>query len=250
MHSHILPDFDDGAKDPGESLSLIDSLRKQGVTNICLTPHFYTNERSLEDFVEARNRSFAKFKQYIPNDINIVLGAEVYVTQFLFNNVNLRDITYGKSRYVLTEFAYNSDFKNKTMQQIYMLIENFRVIPVIPHVERYDALMSKPEIIEELKSMGIKIQTNVGSYTEKAPFFRKRKLLKYINDGLIDFLGSDTHNFKHNSPEVFREAYRVITTKCGSHKANLLMTNAEKLFNAAVNGEAESRKITYSDFIG
>ena len=43
MHSHILPDFDDGAKDVDESLLLINELRKQGVRNICLTPHLYTN---------------------------------------------------------------------------------------------------------------------------------------------------------------------------------------------------------------
>lgn len=37
MHSHILPDFDDGAESVEDSLALIDSLVKQGVTNICLT---------------------------------------------------------------------------------------------------------------------------------------------------------------------------------------------------------------------
>lgn len=251
MHSHILPEFDDGAESVDDSLALIDSLVKQGVNNICLTPHFYTNERSLEDFVEERKIAFDKFSPHIPEDVNIVLGAEVYVTPFLFNNTNLNDITYGKSRYILTEFSYSASFKNKTMQQIYMLIENFRVMPVIPHVERYETLMSKPEIIEELKSMGVLIQTNISNYTEKASFFRKRKLLKYISGGLIDLLGSDAHSFKHNSPEEYRETYRTISTKCGSHSANLLMENAERVFTAAVNGETKLRRNnSYSDLIG
>ncbi|MEE1172679.1 MAG: CpsB/CapC family capsule biosynthesis tyrosine phosphatase [Ruminococcus sp.] len=250
MHSHILPDFDDGAESVEDSLALIDSLVKQGVTNICLTPHFYTNERSLEDFVTERNSAFNKFLPEIPEGVNVVLGSEVYVTPFLFNNTNLNDITYGKSRYILTEFSYSSSFKNKTMQQIYMLIENFRVMPVIPHVERYETLMNKPEIIEELKSMGILIQSNIGNYTEKASFFRKRKLLKFISGGLIDILGSDAHSFKHNTPEVFSEAYKTISTKCGSHSANLLMENAERVFNAAIKGESKiSRNKFYSDLI-
>ena len=40
MHSHILPAFDDGAKTVEDSLALIDCLKRQGVRNICLTPHF------------------------------------------------------------------------------------------------------------------------------------------------------------------------------------------------------------------
>ena len=58
MHSHILPEFDDGAKSVQEALDLISVLKKQGVNNICLTPHFYTHEMSLEDFVKSRNEAF------------------------------------------------------------------------------------------------------------------------------------------------------------------------------------------------
>ena len=45
MHSHILPGIDDGAKTVEDSLELLSCLKNQGVTNICLTPHFYTNEQ-------------------------------------------------------------------------------------------------------------------------------------------------------------------------------------------------------------
>ena len=93
MHSHILPAFDDGAKTIEDSLALIDCLKKQGVSNICLTPHYYTNERSFEDFLTKRQQAFEKFRPYIPQDVNIVLGAEVYVTDYLFNNDDLTGIT-------------------------------------------------------------------------------------------------------------------------------------------------------------
>ena len=50
MHSHILPGIDDGAPSVEKSLVILNELKKQGVTNVCLTPHFYTNEISAEDF--------------------------------------------------------------------------------------------------------------------------------------------------------------------------------------------------------
>ena len=134
MHSHILPNFDDGAKSVEESLTLIDALRKQGIRNICLTPHFYTNEMSLEDYLVSRQEAFDAFAPYIPDDINIVLGSEVYVTEYLFNNNDLSGITYGNSRYILTEFPYSMRFEEKAMQRIYMLMQNFKLRPVIPHV--------------------------------------------------------------------------------------------------------------------
>ena len=120
MHSHILPAFDDGAKTVEDSISLIESLKSQGVTNICLTPHFYTNERSLERFLEKRARAFERFKPYIPDDVNLVLGTEVYVTSYLFNSDDLSQITYGKSNYILTEFPYSMQFNEKDMHMAIM----------------------------------------------------------------------------------------------------------------------------------
>lgn len=93
MHSHILPGIDDGAKTVEDSLELLSCLKNQGVTNVCLTPHFYTNEISLEDFIAERAEKFEKFKPHIPNGMNIVLGTEVYVTKYLFNNENIKGIT-------------------------------------------------------------------------------------------------------------------------------------------------------------
>ncbi len=234
MHSHILPGFDDGAKNVEISLKLIDSLKKQGVNNICLTPHFYTNERSIDSFVEERDRVFEEFRPYIPEDVNVVLGAEVYVTHYLFNNDDFSEITFGKSKYILTEYAYNCTFSERTMQKIYMLMNNNGLIPVIPHVERYPYLMENLSFISELQDMGIIIQTNAKSYASDASFFRKRKLLKMISKGYIDILGTDAHSFTHNNPEAFSEAMDIISQKCGRNRLEEMMEIAGDIFNKAL----------------
>lgn len=234
MHSHILPAFDDGAKTVEDSLALIGCLQKQGVNNICLTPHYYTNERSLLDFLRKREQAYLNFAPHIPEGVRIVLGAEVYVTDYLFNNKDLSGITYGKSNYILTEYPYNSQFSDKTMQKFYSLIQNYGLIPVMPHVERYHFLVDHPEYIEEMQDLGVIIQTNVSNYSDKSPFFRKRKLLKLIAGGYINILGTDAHSFVHNTPEVFSQAMNTIREKCGSHVLNQMMETAEMMFTAAV----------------
>lgn len=234
MHSHILPEFDDGAKSVEESLALINVLKKQGVNNICLTPHFYTHEMSVEDFVKSRREAFEKFKPYIPEDVNIVLGTEVYVTRYLFNNADLSALTYGSSRYILTEFSYDSRFSDNTMNKFYTLINSYNLIPVIPHIERYQTLMDNSSIISELQDMGVVIQTNISNYAKKASMLKRRKLLKMISEGLIDIIGSDAHSLRHNTPEVYAEAINCIESKCGSQVIAQMMNNAKEIFENAL----------------
>ena len=237
MHSHILPAFDDGAATVKDSLALIECLKKQGIRNICLTPHFYTHEMSVEDFISSRKEAFERFRPHIPDDVNIVLGTEVYVTQYLFNSNDLSGLTYGKSKYILTEYGYNSTFNDRTMRFFDMLVRNYGLIPVMPHVERYEYLLNNPDVICELQDMGVIIQTNISNYVAKAPFFRKRKLLKYISNGWIDILGSDAHSFSHNSPEVFSEAMKTIEDKCGRGTLGRMMKTSEQIFNSALSAE-------------
>ena len=234
-HSHIIPGIDDGAKSVEMSMEMIGCLKKQGVQRIVATPHFYAHrEDGIPAYLEKRQQAFDRFRPYIPEDVNIVLGAEVYVTDYLFNNDDLTGITYGNSRYILTEYPYNSQFGEKTMQKFYALIQNHRFIPVIPHVERYRSLTDNPDFIEELKDIGVIIQTNVSNYADKAPFFKKRRLMKLIDAGLIDILGTDAHSFSHNTPELYSQAIKNISEKCGKHKLDKMMDAASVIFNSAV----------------
>lgn len=233
MHSHILPDFDDGAKTVEESLELISSLTSQGVHNICLTPHFYTHEMSYSSFLEKRQEAFEKFKPHIPKDVNIVLGTEVYISDLLFNNADLKGITYGSSRYILTEFGYNMKLNDQTLKQFYMLIQNYGLIPVIPHVERYPYLISHPDTIAQLQDIGVVIQTNISNFAKKTPHRKNHKLLKFISKGLIDIIGSDTHSMTHNPPNVFSEALETIDKKCGEDTVEHMMRRAARIFNKA-----------------
>lgn len=240
LHSHILPEMDDGARSVEESLELIASLKKQGIHNICFTPHFYTHRRSIDSFLEKRANAYAKFLPEKPEDVNIVLGAEVYVTKYLFKNDGRDDfsgITYGKSRYILTEYGYESTFSGKTLRYLDIFQQNHGLVPIIPHVERYGYLIDNPDVIRDLRHMGVIIQTNISNYTAKSPFFKKRKLLRYISEGLIDVLGSDAHSFTHNTPEVYAEAMNIIADKCGKNVVYEMAKKSEIIFDRALNGD-------------
>lgn len=214
MHSHILPAVDDGAKNIEESLTLINRLRRAGVTDICLTPHYYTHKESLSDFLKRRNSAFTKLKSYVSDDVRLHLGAEVYVTKYLFSNEeDLKSVCYNGTNYMLTEFPYSSTFDGETLRFINMLINNHGIKPVLTHVERYPYLLKHLNVLEDLIYMGVTVQSNACSFTE---FPLKLRLTKMLKNGYIQLIGSDAHSLKRNTPDAYNDLNELINKKLSS----------------------------------
>lgn len=227
LHTHILPGIDDGAKTPEEALILIDSLRNQGINHLCFTPHFYTHKEAIEDFLVRREEAKRQFLSLVPDDVQVKVGAEVYVTKYLFSEErDLRALCIEDTNYMITEFSYDSTFSDNTMRMITYLRDR-GIFPIIPHVERYPHLMKNKDKLLELIYGGVLIQSNAVSFTK---FSSKRKLLRMVRDGYIQLLSSDTHSMTRNTPVAMTEAIKFISDKCGVEPVNSLIMNAEKVF--------------------
>lgn len=227
LHTHLIPMIDDGAQSVEESLMLIEELSNQGIENIVLTPHFYTHKESAEDFVLRRNEAYKEIRNLIPDYLNVKLGAEVYVTDYLFaEERDLRPLCIEGTNYMITEFSYDSDFSGGSMRRLLKLI-GLGYIPIIPHVERYPALIKKKSKLDELIDMGVLIQSNFISFTEKG---KSRKLLKLLNSGYIHILSTDVHNLSRNAPDSISKAMEIISKKCSFDIINSLNQNARDVF--------------------
>lgn len=228
MHSHILPEMDDGSKSVELSLEIIDKLRAQNVKNICFTPHYYTNEESMRNFLSRRDESINKLLPNLPDDINVCIGAEVYVTDYLFNNKDLSEICYGDSKYILCEFSFSSHFSERTMEYFYKLKGNYGLKPVLTHIERYEHLMADEGLVEDLCDEDIIIQTNVGAFKG---FSQKRRLLKYIKRGYIDIVGTDCHSLTRGNPDEYSSTIELIRNKCGQEYVDHIVNMSKDIFS-------------------
>ena len=225
MHNHILPGVDDGAKNIEDSLTLINKLRRAGVSHICLTPHFYTHKESLKDFLKRRNIAFAELSSYVSYDVTLHLGAEVYVTKYLFSNEeDLKSVCYNGTKYMLTEFPYSSTFEGESMVFINKLLNNYGITPVLAHIERYPYLLKHPDVVEELIDMGVIIQSNACSFAE---FPLKLKLTKMLKKGYIHIIGSDAHSISRNSPDFFKNLNEHIDKKLNPDFKSIINNNSE-----------------------
>ena len=228
LHTHILPEMDDGAKTSEEALTLINVLQSQGINHICFTPHFYTHKEDITDFLNRREEAVNKFIPFIPDGVQIKIGAEVYVTKYLFSEErNLKPLCIEGTDYMITEFSYDSTFSDNTMRMITYLRDR-GISPIIPHVERYPHLMKNKDKLLELIYSGVLIQSNAVSFTQ---FSTKRKLLRLVREGYIHIISSDAHSMSRNSPLAMSQAVNYITDKCGEDVVKSLISNAQTVFS-------------------
>ena len=103
-HSHILPNIDDGSRDVGESVKLLEILAEQGIDTVIATPHFIANNLSVSEFIEERNGAYNKLMAEMPNGLpKIVLGAEVEYYLGISRLAELKSLCVEKSRLLLLE---------------------------------------------------------------------------------------------------------------------------------------------------
>ncbi|MDE6156148.1 MAG: hypothetical protein K2F67_06905, partial [Eubacterium sp.] len=190
-HCHILPAVDDGSQNIETSLKMIKRLQEQGAKAIILTPHYYSDSISLEDFLAKRNRALYELQTALPSDApKLIPAAEVYITKYLFSNDGLDRIAIGDSGYALIEHPFSDSFSHKTYERLMNLNYEYGIKPILAHIERYPALIDDEDLLDDYIDMGCLVQVNISSFTDSPRHIRKR-LTKYLMSGRIHLIGSD-----------------------------------------------------------
>ena len=228
MHCHILPGIDDGAKDIETSLAMIERLREQGAQKIVLTPHYYSDDISLDDLLRRRDRAVNTLLRELPPGYpQLIPGAEVYISDYLFNNPNLDELKIGNSDYILIEHPFSTDFSQKTYDRLINLNLDYGARPILAHIERYKALMDEKYLLNEYVEMGCLAQVNISSFASASRHIRK-KLFKFLDAGLIHLIGSDCHNLDTRPPE-YADGAKEIIKKCTQETLGRLIQNANEI---------------------
>lgn len=228
VHSHILPGIDDGSPDVDTSLKMIDMLKKQGAQAIILTPHYYSDSISYEDFIAKRDNALELLKSSLPPDSpKLIPAAEVYITKYLLHNSNLDKIKIGNTDYALIEHPFSCDFSQDIYDRLLNLNYDYGVKPILAHIERYSAFMEDFDLLDEYIDMGCLAQVNISSFVD-SPRHLKKKLFKLVQTGRIHLIGSDCHNLSSRKPD-FETGVGEIVKKCSRSVIEELENNANIL---------------------
>jgi len=198
FHTHILPGMDDGAVDREMSLQMLEILKVQGVDTVVLTPHYYSHREPMDRFLERRKTSYETLVNSggtLPIDVR--LGAEVYFSEYLFNNQDLSPLCIDHTKTMLLELPFGAEIDDKLFLQIERLINEYSLNIVLAHIERYPSIVKSSRTIEELLDIGCLCQVNLSSFQQ---FFVKRRLFSFAKKGYIGVVGTDSHNLSTRKP--------------------------------------------------
>ena len=82
LHTHILPEMDDGSQNAAMSVKMLKRLQEQGVKWVCATSHYYAHQERVEQFLQRRRQAVfalgdALGEAGVEEYPSIRLGAEV-----------------------------------------------------------------------------------------------------------------------------------------------------------------------------
>lgn len=226
-HSHILPGLDDGSKDVAESVSMIGMQASQGVETVIATPHFYANDETVDSFLSRRSKAMEALKPQLPeNAPRILLGAEVRYYQGISRLEGLKKLTVEGSKLLLLEMPMGA-WTESMVRELVELSGKSSVRIVLAHVERY-MKQQKQSVWDRIIESGILMQVNASFF---ASFTSKRKALNLLQNGVVQFVGSDCHNIT-TRPPMLGKALTVIRKKLGDDYLDQMQQYGYSLFQA------------------
>lgn len=244
VHSHIVFEVDDGAKNIEQSLEMLQEAYEAGFTDIILTPHYI--EGYYENDANKINEKIAKL-QSLQNSVKLHPGNEIYITENIMDLLKEEKAqSLARSRYVLFELPLNAEPLNLN-KVIYSILEQ-RKVPVLAHPERYPMVQKNPNILLDLINEGVILQSNYVSILGQYGAEAKSTIKKMLKSNMVHLIGSDVHR-----PETIywnvKEAAKKIVKIVGEKKFYELTTiNPEKILKNEIIDVVEPIKVKNSWF--
>ena len=228
IHSHILPNIDDGAKNIQETLHLLQEAQQVGFQAIVSTSHYM--EGYYETNVPEREMWIKIIYQKGQEEnikLKLYLGNEIYLSENIIKLLeNGKASTMNDTSYVLFEMPLNVE-PLKLYNVIYEMLEN-NLIPILAHPERYSFVQQSPDLIYDLIEKGVYMQANyasiIGYYGSRAQVIVK----KLLENNMVHFLGSDVHRkntIYPKIPEILAKLEKIV----GKEELKKLTTTNPKL---------------------
>lgn len=222
LHCHIMPNVDDGASDLNESIEMIRAQVRQGVTEICLTPHM-----RIDMFCTPDERIAQEYRQLVQRLEEEHIRVKLQVSREYFYDSEfrkrLRDgkvIPMGDFRVLLLEFGL--EVPTEILPEASNRVREAGFTPLFAHVERYRAVQKDMELVKELMDMGTVIQINAGALLGEEGKLLKSVAWSLLRKGYVNVIASDAHGSRERIPNL-RRCYNLLEKEIGRKNADILL---------------------------
>ncbi len=229
LHSHLLPAVDDGSRSVGQSVTVLKEMARQGITDVCLTPHLQSG-RAEAGPPPAHLRAFEALRAEAPPLPRLHRGAEVMLDRPVTRPVALaRNVTLAGSRYILVEFPRL--VVHDTVTNALTQVVELGLIPVLAHPERYSCC--SVAAVRQWRALGARMQVDATTLlTSQARGQRARQL---VSEGLADILAGDNHG----DDRTIAKGAGLLKAQNGTEQVDLLVVRNP----AAILKDAETFEV-------
>lgn len=238
LHSHILPDVDDGARSLEDSLAMAELAVAEGITHILATPHhqngkFMNYKKDIIEKVSILQKELDN--RQIP--LTVFPGQEVRLHGEILAGIQSDEILFvdEEERYVLVEFPTMS-IPHYAESLFFQLMQE-GIIPIIVHPERNQVIMDDPNVLLDFVEKGALAQVTASSYVGKFGKDIAKLSEQLIEANLVHILASDAHNTRGRA-FLMKEAFEKLHSDFDEEKVSQFKNNAKHI----VNGELFTAK--------
>lgn len=197
IHSHLLPNLDDGSKSLEQTVTLLKRMQGFGIHNFIFTPHVmegvWENSTAI---ITAKLQHLKKHLKSIGMEgVNLRAAAEYMLDNTFSKKVKTEKLLTLKENKILVEMSYMNAPVNLYETLFSIQIAGYQ--PILAHPERYFFYHRNFNEYYKLKEAGCLFQLNLLSLSNYYGKDAQKIAVKLLKNNMIDFVGTDTHNNKH-----------------------------------------------------
>jgi protein-tyrosine phosphatase len=219
IHSHILPEVDDGPKSWAVSVAMCRAAAADGITHMVATPH--ANDRYHYDR-EYLAGLVAHLQELIGDAPKLILGCDFHLSYD-----NLRDAVANPTRYVIDATRYLLvEFSNYSIPQqtadSFFKLGDCGITAIITHPERNPILRETPQRVLEWAEQGCVVQMTGSALTGFWGERTRRAALWLLEHQAVHVLATDAHDTEKRVP-ILSSARNAAAQICGEEIADALV---------------------------
>ncbi len=226
IHTHLIPNIDDGPTNLAEALQLCRAAVGDGITHAICTPHILPGR-----FDNTKNnilQAFESFKREVQDagiHLNLGISAEVRLDAQILQLIDDELIPFlgtqssSGFKYMLLELP-DAQIPVGADAFVHHLID-LHICPVIVHPERNRSVFINPAKIKPFVDAGCKLQVTAASLVGQFGPAIEKVSWALIESGVVQAIASDSHNIGGRRPRM-TEARDALALRYGLDVATML----------------------------
>ena len=230
IHSHIIPDVDDGPKSLEVAEEMCRMAIADGVEHMVATPHCNDRYRYDREYLTG---ALQELQARIGSQLALSLGCDFHMSY-----ENVQDALEKPARYVIAETKYLLvELSNygvpPSVSDSLMRLADRGLIPILTHPERNPILQGDLKRVLQWAAAGVVVQVTASAFTGLWGEHVRRAAVWLLRNNAVHVLASDAHNVNRRPPGL-SSARAAVAEISGEDTAQALVDDNPR---AIVNGK-------------